>query len=91
MQRIVKLRCYCWLFRGLASRHDVLTHVAVLKKTFAMFDSGKTGMIDTDKIKTILNTLGQNFDDDELAALIEENDTDGKSGCISATRERRTK
>ncbi len=50
----------------------------MLKKTFAMFDSGKTGMIDTDKIKTILNTLGQNFDDDELAALIEENDAEGK-------------
>lgn len=53
----------------------------MLKKTFAMFDNGKTGSIDTDKIKTILNTLGQNFDDDELAALIEENDPEGTGKC----------
>jgi Ca2+-binding EF-hand superfamily protein len=48
--------------------------VQMLKKTFGMFDSGKTGFVDTEKIKTILNTLGQNFDDDDLQALIEEND-----------------
>jgi Ca2+-binding EF-hand superfamily protein len=49
----------------------------MLKKTFAMFDNTKSGFIDTEKIKTILNTLGQNFDEDELAAVIEENDAEG--------------
>ncbi|CAG0913453.1 unnamed protein product [Notodromas monacha] len=55
--------------------------IQMLKKTFAMFDSGKTGQIDMDKIKTILNTLGQNFDEDELAALVEENDTEATGKC----------
>lgn len=50
---------------------------SMLKKTFAMFDSGKTGKIDTEKIRTILNTLGQSYDDDELQALIEQHDPEG--------------
>jgi hypothetical protein len=39
-----------------------------------MFDTGKTGFIDSSKIATILNTLGHNFDDEELQALIEGHD-----------------
>ena len=43
-----------------------------------MFDSGKKGQIEKEKIRTILNTLGAQFDADELEALLEENDVDGK-------------
>lgn len=43
-----------------------------------MFDQGKTGFIEAGKISTILNTIGHTFDDDELQALIDENDKDGK-------------
>jgi Ca2+-binding EF-hand superfamily protein len=43
-------------------------------KAFQMFDTGKTGFIDTSKIATILNTLGHNFVDEELQALIEGHD-----------------
>lgn len=43
-----------------------------------MFDTSKCGFIETLKISTILNTMGQLFDDNELQALIEENDPDCK-------------
>jgi Ca2+-binding EF-hand superfamily protein len=43
-----------------------------------MFDTSKSGFIDTLKISTILNTMGQLFDDSELNELIEEVDPDGK-------------
>lgn len=43
-------------------------------KAFQMFDTTKSGLIDTSKISTILNTMGQMFDHSELARLIAEND-----------------
>lgn len=43
-----------------------------------MFDTAKTGIIETIKISTILNTMGQLFDDNELQALIDENDPEGE-------------
>lgn len=51
--------------------------MAVMRKAFQMFDTTKSGFIDTLKISTILNTMGQLFDDSELNALIQENDPDG--------------
>ncbi|EFN84887.1 Troponin C [Harpegnathos saltator] len=51
--------------------------VAVMRKAFQMFDTTKSGFIDTMKISTILNTMGQLFDDGELNSLIEENDPEG--------------
>ncbi|XP_055295231.1 troponin C [Sitodiplosis mosellana] len=50
--------------------------VAIMRKAFQMFDTQKTGLIETIKISTILNTMGQLFDDNELNALIDENDPD---------------
>jgi len=50
---------------------------AMMRKAFQMFDQGKTGFIDAAKISTILNTIGHTFDEDELVALIEENDPEG--------------
>jgi len=43
-----------------------------------MFDSGKTGKIDKEKVRTILNTLGHTYDDNELDALLAAEDTEGK-------------
>lgn len=46
----------------------------IMRKAFQMFDTTKSGLIDTLKISTILNTMGQLFDDNELRGLIVEND-----------------
>ncbi|KAA2227469.1 hypothetical protein F0L46_25555, partial [Salinarimonas soli] len=45
-------------------------------------DTTKSGYIDVLKISTILNTMGQLFDDSELQALIDENDPEN-SGKIN--------
>lgn len=52
--------------------------IAVMRKAFQMFDKEKTGFIETLKISTILNTMGQLFDDNELKTLIEQNDPSGE-------------
>lgn len=52
--------------------------VAIMRKAFQMFDTTKSGFIETIKIATILNTMGQLFDENELQALIGENDPDCK-------------
>jgi len=51
--------------------------MAMLRKAFAMFDSGKTGTIEKEKIRTILNTLGASYINEELEALLTENDIEG--------------
>ncbi|CAG5108832.1 Similar to Troponin C (Tyrophagus putrescentiae) [Cotesia congregata] len=42
-----------------------------------MFDSTKSGKIDKEKVRTILNTLGHTFDDQELELLLKQEDVDG--------------
>ncbi|KAJ8679506.1 hypothetical protein QAD02_015293 [Eretmocerus hayati] len=56
--------------------------MAVMRQAFQMFDTTKSGFIDTLKISTILNTMGQLFDDAELNAIIAEVDTDN-SGKVN--------
>lgn len=53
--------------------------MAIMRKAFQMFDTTKSGFIETIKISTILNTMGQLFDEGELQALIEENDPEGSN------------
>ncbi|CAO1301168.1 unnamed protein product [Diamesa serratosioi] len=48
--------------------------MAIMRKAFQMFDTTKSGFIETIKITTILNTMGQLFDEGELQALIDEQD-----------------
>jgi calmodulin len=48
--------------------------MAIMRKAFQMFDQTKSGFIETIKIQTILNTMGQLFDEAELQALIDEED-----------------
>jgi len=55
--------------------------VEMLKKAFNMFDREKTGSIATSMMSTILRTLGQTFEEDDLNLLIEEIDADG-SGML---------
>jgi len=50
----------------------------MLRKAFQMFDTTKSGFIDTIKIGTILNTLGQAYDDTELNALVADNDPESE-------------
>lgn len=50
----------------------------IMRKAFQMFDTTKSGFIETLKISTILNTIGQLFDEAELQALIDEEDPDSK-------------
>ncbi|XP_022195380.1 troponin C [Nilaparvata lugens] len=54
----------------------------VIRKAFQMFDTTKCGYIETTKISIMLNTMGQIFDEEELNALIRENDPD-KSGRLN--------
>ena len=49
----------------------------IMRKAFQMFDTTKSGFIETIKISTILNTMGQLFDEAELQALIDEEDPEG--------------
>jgi calmodulin len=51
---------------------------SVLKRAFTMFDSTKTGKIEKEKVRTILNTLGHTYDDKELEDLLEAEDVEGK-------------
>lgn len=67
---------------GIFTQEDDDQKVAIMRKAFQMFDTGKTGFIDTIKIATILNTMGQLFDESELQALINENDPDCKSSWM---------
>uniref|UniRef100_A0A8D8PWU9 Troponin C n=1 Tax=Cacopsylla melanoneura TaxID=428564 RepID=A0A8D8PWU9_9HEMI len=46
--------------------------IQMLKKAFTMFDSGKRGSIEKEKVRTILNTLGHFIDDVELETVIDE-------------------
>lgn len=56
--------------------------MAIMRKAFQMFDTSKSGFIETIKISTILNTMGQLFDDAELNNLITKNDPD-RSGKVN--------
>lgn len=42
-----------------------------------MFDSTKSGRIEKEKVRTILNTLGHTFDDQELEHLLQKEDVEG--------------
>lgn len=50
----------------------------VLRKAFDMFDRDKKGYIHTNMVSTILRTLGQTFEENDLQQLIIEIDADGK-------------
>jgi calmodulin len=43
-----------------------------------MFDSGKKGSIEKEKVRTILTTLGQTYDDKQLDSLLDGEDPEGK-------------
>lgn len=43
-----------------------------------MFDSSKSGKIEKEKVRTILNTLGHTYDDSELDVLLAAEDTEGE-------------
>lgn len=53
-----------------------------MRKAFQMFDTTKSGFIETIKISTILNTMGQLFDEAELQALIDEEDPEGREETL---------
>ncbi|CRL01818.1 CLUMA_CG015033, isoform B [Clunio marinus] len=52
--------------------------VQMLRRAFSMFDSSKSGKIEKEKVRTILNTLGHTYDDSDLDALLEAEDTEGR-------------
>lgn len=57
-------------------QEDEEQRLIIMRKAFQMFDTTKSGLIETVKISTILNTLGQQFDEGELQDLIDEEDPD---------------
>lgn len=50
----------------------------MLRRAFCMFDSAKTGKIEREKVRLILNTLGYTYDDGELDGLVAAEDTEGE-------------
>jgi phosphopantetheine adenylyltransferase len=58
----------------------------VLRRAFSMFDSSKSGKIEKEKVRTILNTLGHTYDDSELDALLAAEDTEGNTRVHSLSR-----
>lgn len=50
----------------------------MLRRAFSMFDSSKSGKIEKEKVRTILNTLGHTYDDSDLDILLAAEDTEGK-------------
>lgn len=55
-----------------------------------MFDSSKSGKIEKEKVRTILNTLGHTYDDSELDVLLAAEDTEGeKSPATPAINHRK--
>lgn len=52
-------------------------YFTVLRRAFSMFDSTKSGRIEKEKVRTILNTLGHTFDDHELEVLLKQEDEEG--------------
>lgn len=48
--------------------------MAIMRKAFQMFDSQRTGFIETLRLKAILNSMGQMFEEAELQQKIDEND-----------------
>lgn len=55
---------------------------SVLRRAFAMFDSTKSGKIEKEKVRTILNTLGHTFDDHELDIMLKAEDDEGRLSPI---------
>lgn len=55
--------------------------IAILRKAFESFDSGKTGSISTETVAEILRLMGQPFNRETLEEMIEEVDED-KSGRL---------
>jgi len=51
--------------------------VVMLRKAFDMFDKEKKGVINTNMVATILRSLGQTFEENDLKDLIDEIDSDG--------------
>ncbi|XP_036328199.1 troponin C-like isoform X8 [Rhagoletis pomonella] len=59
--------------RGLGHDEDD-EKMDIMRKAFQMFDTQKSGFIETLRLKTILNSMGQMFEESELQELVDEND-----------------
>ena len=51
-------------------------HIDEIKKAFALFDDDSTGKINLRNLKRVAKEIGENIDDEELQAMIEEFDLD---------------
>ena len=70
-----------WNYNSFGSKTFVsylLQWFQVLRKAFNMFDPGKTGFIETNRVAAIFNTIEQKFDAEELKQAINEYDEDSK-------------
>lgn len=82
---VVNYDLMCALFYPwfVCAQEDDDQKLAIMRKAFQMFDTTKCGFIETVKISTILNTMGQLFDDAELQAMIDESDPECKCSLIT--------
>ncbi|CAD6503811.1 BgTH12-05556 [Blumeria graminis f. sp. triticale] len=54
-------------------------------RAFALFDADDKGIISLDDLRRVARELGEGLEEEELAAMIEEFDLDGKGGAINAS------
>ncbi|XP_050685065.1 troponin C-like [Leptidea sinapis] len=50
--------------------------IAMLRRAFSMFDSSKQGRIEKEKVRTILNTMVHNYDENELDQILDNEDAE---------------
>lgn len=50
----------------------------MLRRAFRVFDTRKTGKIEREKVRLILNTLEYTYDDGELDEMLSLEDTEGE-------------
>lgn len=60
----------------------------MLRRAFKMFDPTHTGLMEKEKVRMILNTLGYTYEDDDLEALLTAEDIGGNTkGSATPSRD----
>lgn len=59
-----------------------------VSRAFKLFDISNSGLITQEDLRRVMNEIGQSMDESELAAMIDEFDTEGRGGVNEAEFEK---